>query len=79
MCTAYNKDSCESLGPVEIFRTDDRHRFHIWKPAKNSLRLKIQNTSAQNIAFLLQQEFSDGRGYELDETVDLAAGDGVVV
>jgi len=75
MFTDYDENSLESLDSVEVFRTNDSRKFNIWKPEKNSLRMTIHNTSEKNISVLIQQEFSDGRGYELDETVDLIAGD----
>ena len=75
--TDYDEDSIESLCPVEIFKTDDSQKINIWRPEKHSLRVTIHNTSEKKTAILIQQEFSDGRGYELDETVDLISGDSI--
>ena len=73
--TAYDADSLESIHSVQIVRTYDRQRIDIWRPKKNSIRMTIHNTSSKRMAFLVRQEFSDARGYELEEKVDLIAGD----
>ena len=75
--TDYDEDSIESLVPVEIFKTDDSQKFNIWRLGKNILRMTIHNTSGKKMAFFIQQEFSDGRGYDLEEEVDLIAGDSI--
>jgi len=75
--TDFDEDSIESLSPVEIFKIDDSQKINIWRPEKHSLRITIHNTSDEKTAILIQQEFSDDRGYELDETVDLIAGDSI--
>lgn len=71
MFADFERDSLESLRPVEISKTANILKFDVWKSEGKTLKLTLQNTSETTIPIFIQQEFSDDRCYELEETVHL--------
>jgi hypothetical protein len=75
MFTNYDEQLLESVNSVKIVRIRDSQTFEIWNPKKSSLIMVIHNISEKKMNFLFQHEFLDGRGYELEETIELLEGE----